>query len=63
MTDAEERLSGNNTPALRIHRAVAGPIRRLRCCCLRHMHTKGILQAGDSARTCAETDPTRWVRK
>lgn len=59
LTEAEERLSRNNSLPLRIHRAIATPLRRARRACLRYLHARGIL-ARRGAEPCEETDPTRW---
>jgi hypothetical protein len=61
LTEAELRLSLQRTVLLRVHRAVAGPLKRLRRTCLRAMHARGIITGTQGAAMHAETDPARWV--
>jgi hypothetical protein len=63
LTEAEERLSRDNSLPLRLHRAIAGPIKRVRRYCLRRLHAKGILSDTSSPPAHTETDPVRWTGK
>ncbi len=63
LTEDETRLSRNRSLPLRMHRALANPLRRVRRACLRYLHAKGILTNDETSRASAETDPTRWARK
>ncbi len=63
LTETEDRLSRNNSLPLRLHRAVAGPLKQVRRRCLRYLYAKGILSDTLSARAHAETDPVRWTGK
>jgi hypothetical protein len=63
LTPAEERLSRNRSLPLRLHRAIAKPYKCLRRACLRYLHAKGILPAGEGESACPETDPTRWANQ
>jgi hypothetical protein len=46
-----------------VHRAVAGPLKRIRRACLRAMHARGIITGTQGAALHAETDPVRWSKK
>ncbi|MBN1510057.1 MAG: hypothetical protein JW955_24640 [Sedimentisphaerales bacterium] len=61
LTEQEERLSRDNSLPLRLHRAVARPIKHVRRCCLGYLHAKGILADSSAAQPHMETDPTRWA--
>lgn len=63
LTEAEERLSRNDSLPLRLHRAVAGPLKQVRRRCLRYLHAKGILSDTPGARVHTETNPVRWTGK
>lgn len=63
LTEAEERLSRDNSLPLRLHRAVAGPLKQVRRRCLQHLHAKGILSDTHGARAHTETNPVRWTGK
>jgi hypothetical protein len=62
LTEAEDKLSRNNSLPLRMHRAIASPYKRVRRACLRHLHAKGVLAGSQSAKACTETDPARWTK-
>ncbi|MEN6337249.1 MAG: hypothetical protein ABFE01_23580 [Phycisphaerales bacterium] len=61
LTPEEERLSRNRSLALRIHRAIAGPYKRIRRTCLRYLHARGVLIAPDHDES-PETNPARWAK-
>jgi len=63
LTEAEERLSRDNSLPLRLHRAIARPIKRVRRYCLRRLHAKGVLSDAFSTLPHTETDPARWPGK
>jgi hypothetical protein len=63
LTETERRLSRDYSVLLQLHRAIAGPYKRIRRACLRYLHHKGILAPGESASACIETDPIRWTGK
>jgi hypothetical protein len=63
LTEAELRLSCHPTVLVRVHRAVAGPLKRIRRACLRAMHARGIITGTQGAALHAETDPVRWSKK
>jgi tRNA A-37 threonylcarbamoyl transferase component Bud32 len=63
LTEAEERLSRNNSLPLRLHRAIARPLKQVRRRCLRYLHAKGILSDTHGARAHTETNPVRWTGK
>ncbi len=63
LTEAEDRLSRDNSLPLRLHRAIAGPLKQVRRHCLRYLHAKGILPDAPGARAHTETNPTRWIGK
>ena len=63
LTEDQDRLSRNHSLPLRIHRAIANPLRRVRRACLRYLHAKGVLTNDETSRASAETNPTRWTRK
>lgn len=61
LTEAEERLSRDNSLPLRLHRAVARPLKRVRRRCLRFLYAKGILSDAPGAPDHTETNPVRWT--
>lgn len=63
LTPAEERLSRDNRLPLRLHRAIARPIKRVRRYCLQRLHARGILVGAAGTSPHAETDPVRWTGK
>ncbi len=63
LTEDQQRLSRNHSLPLRIHRALANPLRRVRRACLRYLHAKGVLTNDETSRASAETHPTRWTRE
>ncbi len=63
LTEVEERLSRDNSLPLRLHRAIAGPLKQVRRRCLRYLYARGILSDAPSARAHAETNPIRWTGK
>jgi hypothetical protein len=63
LTEAEERLSRDNSLPLRLHRAIAGPLKQIRRRCLRYLHAQGILSHVPPIDAHAETNPLRWTGK
>lgn len=61
LTEAEARLSRDDSLPLRLHRAVAQPFRRVRQRCLRYLLGKGILPCTRHGDAHTETNPTRWT--
>lgn len=60
LTDAEDRLSRDNSLPLRMHRTIARPLKRVRRACLRYLHARGIVTGTQGAAAHVETDPARW---
>lgn len=63
LTEAERTLSYRPSLALRIHRVVTAPYRKVRRAVLRRLVRKGILPSSDRAPCSPETDPARWRSK
>lgn len=63
LTEAEARLSRDNSLLLRAHRAIAGPLKRVRRACLRYLHRRGIITGTQGAAAHPETDPARWMKR
>ena len=61
LTEAEERLSRNNSLPLRVHRAILRPYRQVRHCCLRYLLAKGVLHNTGDTKSHTETNPARWM--
>jgi hypothetical protein len=63
LTETEARLSRDNSLPLRLHRAIARPLRQVRHRCLRYLLAKGILPSTRDGDAHTETNPTRWTGK
>ncbi len=63
LTEVEDRLSRDNSLPLRLHRAIAGPLKWIRRRCLRYLHAKGILSNAPEVKAHTETNPIRWTGK